>query len=119
MEPWIITLIFLTISFVVGGAMLVGARFLGARAKTPSKLKELTYECGEEPEGSAWIKFHPRYYLVALIFVLFDVEAVFLIPWALNIRELGEIAIIDMFIFLGILMLGWLYALRKGALKWQ
>ena len=57
--------------------------------------------------------------VVALLFVLFDVEAVFLFPWALNIRALGEVALVDMFIFVGILLLGWLYALRKGALKWQ
>ncbi len=119
MQDWAITLIFLTISFTVGAALLVGARLLGAKAKTSSKLKELTYECGEEPDGAAWIQFHPPYYLIALIFVLFDIEAVFLLPWALNIRELGGIAIIDMFVFLGILTLGWLYALRKGALKWQ
>ncbi|MGC4064559.1 MAG: NADH-quinone oxidoreductase subunit A [Polyangiaceae bacterium] len=62
---------------------------------------------------------HPRYYVVALIFVLFDVEAVFLFAWALVIDELGLFAIFDMFVFVGILLLGWLYALKKGALKWQ
>jgi len=67
----------------------------------------------------AWIRFHPRYYVVALLFVLFDVEAAFLLPWALNLESFGTVALIDMGVFLGILLLGWLYALRKGALKWQ
>ena len=79
----------------------------------------MTYECGEEPDGEAWIRFHPRYYVVALLFVLFDVEAAFLLPWALNLDSLGSVALIDMGIFLVILLLGWGYALRKGAIKWQ
>ncbi|MBK8996270.1 MAG: NADH-quinone oxidoreductase subunit A [Myxococcales bacterium] len=94
------------------------ARALGARA-LESPLKRDTYECGEEPEGPAWLKFHPRYYVVALVFVLFDVEAAFLFPWAISVGKLGLIAIIDMLVFIGILMLGWLYALKKGALDWH
>ena len=79
----------------------------------------MTYECGENPDGEAWIRFHPRYYVVALLFVLFDVEAAFLFPWALNIDGLGTLALVDMGIFLSILLLGWVYALKKGAIKWQ
>jgi NAD(P)H-quinone oxidoreductase subunit 3 len=98
--------------------MLV-AKVLSVVSKRRTELTRSTYECGEEPEGPAWLKFHPRYYVVALIFVLFDVEAVFLFAWALVIDELGLLAILDMFVFVGILLLGWLYALKKGALKWQ
>ena len=79
----------------------------------------MTYEYGENPDGEAWIRFHPRYYVVALLFVLFDVEAAFLFPWALNIDGLGTLALVDMGIFLSILLLGWVYALKKGAIKWQ
>ncbi len=118
-EEWASALVFTGLSFVVGASMLAVARVLRVRAKNPSPLERHTYECGEEPDGPAWIRFHPRYYVIALIFVLFDVEAVFLFPWALNIREVGDLAIVDMAIFVAILMLGWLYALRKGALKWQ
>jgi NADH:ubiquinone oxidoreductase subunit 3 (subunit A) len=118
-EQWQAILVFFGISVAIPMSMVIGARILAVRAKKTSKLKAMTYECGEEPEGGAWIQFHPRYYVIALVFVLFDVEAVFLFPWALNIEEIGGLAIIDMLIFVAVLMLGWLYALKKGALKWQ
>ena len=120
LEQWAPLLVFLVISVGVPLSMLLGAVVLRVRARKHWPAKGDTYECGEEPDGAAWIRFHPRYYVIALIFVLFDVEAAFLFPWALNIREsFGLLAIVDMFVFLGILLLGWLYALRKGALKWQ
>ncbi len=119
MSQWQSALAFLLLSTVVATSMLVGARILRVRARKDSPLKRQTYECGEEPEGLAWLRFHPRYYVVALVFVLFDVEAVFLFPWALQIRELGLLAIVEMFLFVAILLLGWVYALKKGALKWQ
>jgi NADH:ubiquinone oxidoreductase subunit 3 (subunit A) len=119
MSAWASALVFLVLSFVFGAGMLVVAKLLRVRARAPSELKDSTYECGEDPEGDAWIQFHPRYYVVALVFVLFDVEAVFLFPWALSIRNVGGLAIFDMAIFILILLIGWLYALRKGALKWQ
>ena len=100
-------------------AMLGGAAVLRVKARDESPAKLDTYECGEEPDGMAWVRFHPRYYVVALIFVLFDVEAAFLFPWALTLREVGALALIDMFIFLGILVAGWAYAVRKGAITWQ
>lgn len=119
LEQWVSALVFLVLATIVGTSMLVAARLFAVRARREARLKRTTYECGEEPEGPAWIKFHPRYYIVALVFVLFDVEAVFLFPWALSIAELGAISIIDMFVFVGVLMLGWAYALKKGALEWQ
>ncbi|MFT7518954.1 MAG: NADH-quinone oxidoreductase subunit A [Kiritimatiellia bacterium] len=117
-EQWIAALIFLALALAAPGSMLLGAAVLRVRAKVDSPAKFDNYECGEEPDGMAWIRFHPRYYLVALIFVLFDVEAAFLFPWAVNVRALGWVAIVEMLVFLGILFLGWAYALRKGALKW-
>ncbi|MEE9382584.1 MAG: NADH-quinone oxidoreductase subunit A [Nannocystaceae bacterium] len=119
MDQWIPAFIFLALSAFVGAGMLVAARVLGVRSQRAEPLKATTYECGEEPEGTAWLRFHPRYYVVALVFVIFDVEAAFLFPWALSIEAVGGLAIVDMTIFVAILMLGWAYAIRKGALKWQ
>jgi NAD(P)H-quinone oxidoreductase subunit 3 len=116
---WVAVAGFVAVAIIVPVGMLVAAKLLAVTAKSSSKLKTMTYECGEEPEGGAWLQFHPRYYLVALVFVLFDIEAVFLFPWALAIEELGGLAIVDMLIFVLVLLLGWGYALRKGALKWQ
>ena len=117
-QEWIPALIFLALSLAVPATMLIGAAILRVRAKVNTPAKYDNYECGEEPDGMAWIRFHPRYYLVALIFVLFDVEAAFLFPWALNIRTVGLVAILEMLVFLGILLLGWAYAVKKGAVKW-
>ena len=116
---WAPILVFLAIASSVGFVTLLAARVLSVRAKRPSETKLESYECGEEPVHQAWIRFHPRYYVVALVFILFDVEAAFLIPWALNVRNLGSFALVEMFLFAAILLLGWVYALRKGALKWQ
>ncbi len=119
MNPWAAALAFLILSVFVGASMLVIARILAVKAKQDSPLKHKTYECGEEPDGPAWIQFHPRYYVVALVFVVFDVEAAFLFPWALSFSKLGLLAIVEMAVFVVILLLGWWYALKKGALKWQ
>lgn len=119
MNQQITVTVYLATTIFVVASTLLGAWLLGVVSKRRTALTLTTYECGEEPEGPAWLKFHPRYYVVALIFVLFDVEAVFLFAWALVIRDLGWMAIADMFVFVGILLLGWLYALKKGALQWQ
>ncbi len=84
----------------------------------PSKLKQSTYECGEEPEGSAWIQFNIRFYVIALIFLIFDVEVVFLFPWAVVFKDLGLLALVEMGIFLVILLVGLAYVWRKGDLDW-
>ena len=119
MEQWAPVVVFLAIALSVGFVTLLAARILSVRAKRPAETKLYNYECGEDPVHQAWIRFHPRYYVVALVFILFDVEAAFLIPWALNVRGLGSLALVEMFLFAAILLLGWIYALRKGALKWQ
>ena len=84
----------------------------------PSKLKQSTYECGEEPEGSAWVQFNIRFYVIALIFLIFDVEVVFLFPWAVVFKDLGLLALVEMGIFLVILFVGLAYVWRKGDLDW-
>lgn len=120
MAAWSSAFAFLVVSTLVGVGMLVAARVLRVRARAaPSALKTRTYECGEQPAGSAWIQFHARYYLVALFFVLFDVEAVFLFPWAVVNRELGPTGFVAALTFVIVLMLGWLYAIRKEALRWH
>ena len=118
-DAWLSALSFLIVSTLVGAGILGAARFLRVRAKSESPLERRTYECGEDPAGPAWMQFHARYYVVALFFVLFDVEAVFLFPWGVVLRELGPGAFGAAVLFIALLMLGWLYALRKEALRWQ
>src|SRR5579871_3125104 len=106
---------------LVGGAFvgvnLLIARMISPSAPTPEKLS--TYECGVEPVGDAWRQFNPRYYLFALLFVVFDVEAAFLYPWAIAFRKVGAYAVAEMLIFVALLGLGLAYAWRRGALQWE
>jgi len=83
-----------------------------------SEEKLTTYECGEEPVGNAWIQFNIRFYVFALIFVVFDVEAVFLLPWAVVFRELGLLAYLEGLVFIAILVVALAYVWRKGDLAW-
>ena len=117
-EAWISVGTFAGVALVVAAGTLIAAALLRVRSRKPSEARTRTYECGEEPDGGAWVRFHPRYYLVALVFVLFDVEAIFLLPWAVSLRSMGVVALWGMLVFLAILMLGWVYALKKGALRW-
>ena len=92
------------------------SRMIAPRHPSPQKLT--TYECGEEPIGIGWIRFHVRYYLYALVYIVFAVETVFLFPWAIVFRELGLFAFLEMMVFIGILLVGLAYAWKKGALEW-
>jgi NADH-quinone oxidoreductase subunit A len=89
------------------------------RPKKPTPIKTATYECGLETSGETWVQFKAQYYLYALVFVIFDVEAVFLYPWAVAYNKLGLFALAEMVVFLGILVLGLAYAWRKKALSWM
>jgi len=92
------------------------------RPSCPSPAKETPYECGTEPVGRAWYQVHVRYYIYALLFVLFDVEVAFLYPWAVVFRRLQGMQMmlfVEVAIFIGILVLGLVYAWRKGALEWE
>lgn len=107
--------------FVIIGAVLLTIALLLAKLlspSNPSKNKLSTYECGEEAEGSAWVTFNIRYYVIALIFIIFDVEVLFLFPWAVVYKDLGWLAFIEMAIFLLILIVGLVYVWRKGDLDW-
>lgn len=118
-QTWITTVVFMILATLVALALAGASLAFRARPKKPVPTTAETYECGEEPDGLAWVRFHPRYYVVALVFVLFDVETVFILPWALNVQPLGAAAIAQMGLFIGILLLGWLYAVRKEAIRWQ
>lgn len=89
------------------------------RPARPTKEKQMTYECGENPEGSPWVKFNIRFYVVALIFLIFDVEVVMLIPWALVYKDYGMPGFLVGAIFLILLGLGMAYEWRKGDLEWE
>lgn len=86
---------------------------------TKNKAKGEPYECGVETTGPSWVQFSVGYYLFALIFLVFDVELIFLYPWAVVVKSIGWFALVEAFIFLFILFLGLLYAHKKGALKWM
>jgi NADH-quinone oxidoreductase subunit A len=110
-------LIFLGL-IVAFGVVSLGMAFV-LRPSRPYAAKLENYECGAEPIGSAWVQFPVGFYLVALIFIVFDALAVFLFPWALVLKPLGMGAVGVMGLFVGILGLGWLYALREGILEWK
>jgi NADH:ubiquinone oxidoreductase subunit 3 (subunit A) len=103
------------LAFAIGS--LLAAKVLSPRRPTAAKLE--SYECGAQPFGDAWVQFPVGFYLVALVFIVFDALAVFLFPWALALRTLGAAGIVTMGIFLAIVALGWLYAYRERILEWQ
>jgi NADH-quinone oxidoreductase subunit A len=105
--------------FIIAFAVvsLAAARLLSPSRPTAAKLA--SYECGAEPIGEAWVQFPVGFYLVALVFIVFDALAVFLFPWALTLRTLGAAGIVTMVIFLAIISLGWVYAYREGILEWR
>jgi NADH-quinone oxidoreductase subunit A len=107
------------LAFIIAFAVvsLAAAWLLSPRRPFPAKIE--TYECGAEPIGEAWVQFPVGFYLVALVFIVFDALAVFVFPWVLALRTLGAGSIVTMLGFLGILSLGWIYAYREGVLEWQ
>ena len=88
------------------------------RPSAPNPIKQSTYECGETTIGPSWIQFNIRFYIFCLIFVIFDVEVVFLFPWAMVFQSLGMFAFLEMIVFIAILLFGLYYAWRKGMLRW-
>ncbi len=109
--------VFLIICGSVPVLALTLASFLSAKGK--GAVRRTTYESGMEPIGAAWIQFNIRYYMFALVFVIFDVETVFLYPWAVAFNQLGILAFVEALIFIAILVVGLVYAWRKGALEWS
>jgi NADH-quinone oxidoreductase subunit A len=115
-------LIFVLVGFAFAGLALGVAKLI--RPSNPSPAKMTTYECGEIPSGSSWVRFNVRFYLIALFFLIFDVEVVFLFPWAVVFKQLfpvpglGALVFWEMVIFLGILTMGLAYIWVKGDLDW-
>lgn len=109
--------VFLAVILAFAAVSLVGAWFI--RPSRTYASKEENYECGAQPIGEAWVQFPVGFYLVALVFLVFDTLAVFLFPWALTMRALGTAGLAAMFGFVAILGLGWLYAYREGLLEWK
>ena len=108
---------FLLICSLVPLLALTASKLVRPSRRGPER--RTTYESGMEPIGGAWIQFNIRYYMFALVFVIFDVETVFLYPWAVAFSRLGLLAFIEALIFIGILIVGLVYAWRKGALEWS
>lgn len=105
----------------VTGLLLVPIGLLASRMiapRRPGGVKQTPYECGEKTIGSSWVQFNIGYYLFALLFLVFDVEAAFLFPWATVFRELGVIGLIEVGIFVFVLILGLAYVWKKGLLEW-
>ena len=87
--------------------------------RKPNPIKTSSYECGIESQGDSWIQFKVQYYIYALIFVIFDIEVIFIYPWAVAYNQMGLFALVEMFIFLAILALGLVYAWKKKVLEWK
>ncbi|MCL5966931.1 MAG: NADH-quinone oxidoreductase subunit A [Deltaproteobacteria bacterium] len=109
-------LVFIALGAVTVALMLGVSRLLAPRNPTPVKLS--SYECGEVPYGSSWVQFNIRFYVIALIFIIFDVEVALLYPWAVIFRRLGLPAFVEAFVFIVILLAGLAYLWKEGDLEW-
>ncbi len=116
MTGFYIALVFFVTGLVMVSVTLLISRIIQPRKSYPQKY--LTYECGELPQGDAWIRFNNRFYIIALIFIIFDVEIIFMYPWAVVFDQLKMVAFIEMFIFISILLVGLAYVWAKGDLRW-
>ncbi len=107
---------FILAALFVGGTMFITHK-LGPLRKTKIKLE--SFECGIESKGNARMPMHIRYFLVAILFVLFDVEVIFMYPWAVNFKEMGTTGFVEMLVFITLLLVGFFYIIKKGALRWD
>lgn len=114
---YVVVAIFIVLGILLPVVALTAGRVL--RPNKPTELKQTTYESGNEPVGEGQVRFNIRYYLFALMFVIFDVETVFLYPWAVAYNKLGLFVLVEMMIFAGMLFIGLLYAWKKKVLKWN
>jgi NADH-quinone oxidoreductase subunit A len=115
-NEWLFIAVFLVLAPIFPALALVIPRFIAPRKSAP--LKNQTYECGIETVGTTWVQFRVQYYIFALVFLIFDVETVFLFPWAAAIGQLNLFAVLEGVLFILILVAGLFYAWRKGALEW-
>ncbi|MCF7801144.1 MAG: NADH-quinone oxidoreductase subunit A [Candidatus Marinimicrobia bacterium] len=115
-EHYGVVLAFGILGFILMYVAFILQKLVGP--KNSSELKLDTYECGEPTEGSSWVQFNIRFYVIALIFIIFDVEVVFLFPWAVVFKDMGFVTFIEVFVFLAILLVGLAYVWVKGDLEW-
>jgi len=111
----ILVLIAIALAFALGSVIM--SRLVGQ--KKPSAVKLAPYECGMPPVGTAHDRFSIKFYIIAMLFILFDIEAVFLYPWAVEFKKLGMFGFIEMGVFIAILLVGYIYVWKKGALEWE
>jgi NADH-quinone oxidoreductase subunit A len=117
LENYFPILLFILIGLAIGAVILVIGKLLGPNKPDPEKLSP--YECGFEAFEDARMKFDVRYYLIAILFILFDLEIAFLFPWAIVLNEIGMFGFLSMMVFLAILVVGFVYEWKKGALEWE
>ena len=118
LENYIPVLIFISLGLIVGLAMIALGGFVLAPSR-PDPEKNSSYECGFPAFEDARLKFDVRFYLVAILFIIFDLEIAFLFPWAIVLDEIGLFGLLSMGLFLGILIIGFIYEWKKGALEWE
>ena len=115
--PYVAILVSLALAVVVAGVLLGPGALL--RPSRPSSTKVEAFECGNPASGSAWGRFSVKFYLTAILFIVFDIEVVFLYPWAVAYRGLGVVGFVEMALFVAVLTLGLVFVWRKGALEWD
>jgi NADH-quinone oxidoreductase subunit A len=120
MDTYINSYLMLSVFLLLSILLPIAALFVGRllRPSNPTPEKQTTYESGVDPKGKSWVRFHVRYYMFALLFVLFDVEALFLLPWAVAFDQLGLFAFIEAVLFVVLLFIGLVYAWKKKVLEW-
>jgi NADH:ubiquinone oxidoreductase subunit 3 (subunit A) len=116
LNDWLYIGIFMGVSLFLPAAAITIAALLSPRK--PDSIKNSTYECGIETVGETWVQFKPQYYIYALVFLVFDVETIFLYPWAVAYNQITLFGVFEAIIFIAILLGGMLYAWRKGKLEW-
>lgn len=114
---WVNVVVYLGLLVLTAGALLAAIRLFGPRQPRPEKLSP--YECGMQVVTSSRERFSVKFYLVAILFIMFDVETVFLIPWAVKYQALGIVGLVEMVVFLGVLIFGLIYVWKRGALEWD
>ena len=111
----IVLMFLVALGFVI--TTMIASHWLGPKRKTKIKLD--SFECGIEAQGNARLPFAIKYFLVAILFVLFDIEVIFMYPWAVNFKELGMLGVVEVFSFIALLLVGFYYMISKNALKWE
>jgi NADH:ubiquinone oxidoreductase subunit 3 (subunit A) len=116
MNEWLYVGLFFIVGLIIPAGAITAGWLFGP--KKPNPVKQSTYECGIEPVGEGWVQFKAQYYIFALVFLVFDVETVFLFPWAVKLGGLGLFAVVEGIVFILILIAGLVYTWRKGMLEW-